>query len=521
MDWPGSPFALLLTVGALGLGFLACRLGLAKRLFPGRNGQHSRRLELALSGARLGYWDWNIRAGTVARSERWAEIIGYAPGEISPRLDAWAELLHPEDRERIEESARRLGEGQLAHYAAEYRLRARSGEWRWVLDTGHVVERDAEGRPTRAAGIHADITERKHLEQTLHETTSLLRAIVDTSPSMIFVVDESGRLVFTNQYAARYYGTTPEELLTKSTGDVHPDRRQADAFESDNLEVIRTGRTVVRDEANTAPDGTEHWFHTVKVPLVRPDKSIACLGLATDVTGRKRAEDALRQSATLAAVGAMVAGVAHEVRNPLFGISSTLDVLETRSGAREEFQRPFTALRHEVERLSALMHDLLELAKPPSPSTRPEPIAGIVDEGVRICEPLAAEAGVRIVQQIEPGLPRVAGERSRLVQVIQNLIANAVQHSRSGLEVTVSARVVPRHEATPFVECTVADDGTGFAPDDLPHVFEPFFSRRQRGTGLGLAIVQRIVEQHGGEVVAGNRESGGALVTLRLPAEGA
>jgi signal transduction histidine kinase len=107
-------------------------------------------------------------------------------------------------------------------------------------------------------------------------------------------------------------------------------------------------------------------------------------------------------------------------------------------------------------------------------------------------------------------------DRDRLRQVFENLIDNAIQHSTAGHAVTVSA-----HEARQgnqvWVECAIEDEGRGFTTDDLPQVFEPFFTRRQGGTGLGLSIVQRIVEQHAGRVTAANRPQGGARLTVRLP----
>jgi signal transduction histidine kinase len=108
-------------------------------------------------------------------------------------------------------------------------------------------------------------------------------------------------------------------------------------------------------------------------------------------------------------------------------------------------------------------------------------------------------------------------DEARMLQVFSNLIENAIQHSKRGGNVTLAARVVESHGGR-AVECTVADEGAGFAPGDLTRAFEPFFSRRRGGTGLGLSIVQRIVEQHGGSIIAANRPTGGAVVAVKLPA---
>jgi len=142
-----------------------------------------------------------------------------------------------------------------------------------------------------------------------------------------------------------------------------------------------------------------------------------------------------------------------------------------------------------------------------------------VTEAVRRCLGLASRAGVNLVSQVATGLPALLADRGRLVQVLQNLVQNAIQHSRRGGTVTVDAEM-EEAEGGPWVVLKVGDSGRGIAAADLPHVFEPFFSKRPGGTGLGLAIAQRIVVEHGGTISASNRPEGGALMSVRLPCAG-
>jgi ligand-binding sensor domain-containing protein/signal transduction histidine kinase len=226
---------------------------------------------------------------------------------------------------------------------------------------------------------------------------------------------------------------------------------------------------------------------------------------------------ALRRSEMMSAMGMLVAGVAHEVRNPLFGISATLDTFDARLGPAAEKVAPLIArMRLEVDRLANLMRDLLEYGKPIDPALSSEQARSVVLEAVESSSTVAATSGVAIVEKVARDLPPVSMDRPRLVQVFENLIQNAVQHSPVGGVVEVGASV-EGSEGRRRVVITVADSGRGFDVEDLPRVFEPFFSRRKGGTGLGLAIVQHIVEAHGGTVVAANRTSGGAVVAVALP----
>lgn len=125
------------------------------------------RLDLAIHGAGLGLWDWNIATGDVFVNAMWAEMLGYTRDEIEPNVKAWESRIHPDDFSMVTETLNEHLEGKTAFYETEHRLRTKSGEWKWVLDSGKVVERDADGKAVRASGFHRDINEKKELEYAL------------------------------------------------------------------------------------------------------------------------------------------------------------------------------------------------------------------------------------------------------------------------------------------------------------------------------------------------------------------
>jgi signal transduction histidine kinase len=233
--------------------------------------------------------------------------------------------------------------------------------------------------------------------------------------------------------------------------------------------------------------------------------------IARDISQRKREEEELRRSQTMAALGALVAGVAHEVRNPLFGISSTLDAFEASYSKQQDHRRYVRVLREQLGRLNALATDLLGTANPPrSPrrgrSRRCCRLSGLRADG-RAGE-VALESG------IDRGLPP-CGWMEAPFPVFATW-------SRTPCSTPAGARCASPPgwcgRGRSWVECVVEDSGPGFRAPDLPHVFEPFFTKRKGGTGLGLSIVERIVTDHGGTLAAGNRPEGGARLRVRLPA---
>ena len=231
-----------------------------------------------------------------------------------------------------------------------------------------------------------------------------------------------------------------------------------------------------------------------------------------DVTEVVRLQESVKRGEQLAALGELVAGVAHQVKNPIFGIGMTIDLLQEQiGGARAETGELFDALRTWLHRLNRLMESLLAYGRTWTVDLRPHSVKEVLEQAIDLCRPTAAANGIAIALHAEDDATLLMNPQ-RLVHAFENLITNATQHAprESAVEVTLRAD----EEA---IEVSVADRGPGFREDDLPRVFEPFFTRRRGGTGLGLSIAQRVVDEHGGIVTAENHKFGGAVVRVRVP----
>lgn len=237
-----------------------------------------------------------------------------------------------------------------------------------------------------------------------------------------------------------------------------------------------------------------------------------------DVTNLLALERGSRQNERVADLGRLVGHVAHEVRNPLFAMSATVDALEARFGSAGGLDRYVSNLRRELGRITALMQDLLEYGKPPVLDARIEPLLGAVEDAALVAYVSAEERRVRIAVDVAPSFA-VLMDRARIAQALKNVLENAIHYSPEGGVVNIRADVAMR-EGQRWVVCSVEDSGGGFPEDAVPLVFEPFYTTRAGGTGLGLSIVQRIVQIHGGRVFAANRSEGGASITMWLPLRG-
>ncbi|WP_238629616.1 sensor domain-containing protein [Ectothiorhodospira lacustris] len=184
------------------------------------------RWRFALEGSNQGLWDWNIVTGQTYHSPRWALMLGYAPEEISPSLDAWEARLHPDDRDRVLKDLQRHLDGLAPIYESEYRLRCKDGRYLWILDQGQVISRDSQGRPTRVIGVNKDIHRRKEAERQLREE----RRLFATGPVMLIIWEsvETGRILYASDNALDLLGYAPDELRTPGfcfDDLIHPEDR--------------------------------------------------------------------------------------------------------------------------------------------------------------------------------------------------------------------------------------------------------------------------------------------------------
>jgi PAS domain S-box-containing protein len=239
-----------------------------------------------------------------------------------------------------------------------------------------------------------------------------------------------------------------------------------------------------------------------------------------DVTEFTRMQAELRQARVMEALGSLVAGVAHEVRNPLFSISATLDAMEATVRSRPpELEEHVALLRSQVGRLTQLTRDLLDYGRPSALHKSPTDLGAVLRRAVRASSTLIRDRRVTVEECVSPDLPRLDLDAARMEQAFENLLANAVQHAPAGSLVRLAAAPAVLSGAS-FVRCVVEDQGPVLPASGLQQIFEPFFTRRKGGTGLGLAIVRRIVESHGGRIAAENGDTGGARFTVWLPAPG-
>jgi PAS domain S-box-containing protein len=416
-----------------------------------------------------------------------------------------------------------------------------AGEVLWRKDgTSFLADYSAApiiiGDEVRGAVVSfTDATERHRREREMRESEAQFRALAENAAAAILVIREDDTIVFANPATHRVFGYGPDELLGQPLTNLMPAELR-DNHRHGVRRFLATGQRRLRWEGvelvGLRKDGTVVPLEITMGTFVR-DGMPYFVGIAQDITARKQAETerielldrerAAREKAEAAVLtrDEVLAIVSHDLRNPLNTISLAVGALESGDVPAEDVPRTIKVFRRAVDRMNRLIADLLDVAKLEAGkklAIQPErlDIKSVVSE---TCDGLAAEAERKLQNlecQIADDLPPVSGDRHRLIQVLSNLVGNALKFTGEGGRVTVAVQ-----RGDDGVVVSVTDTGPGIPPENLAQVFNPYWQARQTarfGAGLGLAIAKGIVEAHRGRIWATSAPGTGSTFSFTLPA---
>ncbi len=242
--------------------------------------------------------------------------------------------------------------------------------------------------------------------------------------------------------------------------------------------------------------------------------------MTAELEKSKELEDQLQQAEKSAVIGRLGSAIAHEIRNPLNYINLTLDHLRSKFAPeepekRETFEKLTSQLKAEVARINQQISDFLNYSRPAKADLKPIDVRAVIDDSLRIIEAQASENGIKVGVVEHENVPNILGDPEFLRSVFNNLLINAMQAmEKSGGHLNI--KITP-DEDDGFVRIDISDTGNGIPEENLPKIFEPYFSTKETGTGLGLAIVQKIVEMHNGNIEVESKTDEGTRFTVRLP----
>src|ERR1700704_6124204 len=399
----------------------------------------------------------------------------------------------------------------------EITLTRKDGTSLICLNTAAAV-RDSAGTVIRYQGALMDVTASRVMERRLHQQQEFARRLIDSFPDLIFVLDNAANYTFVSPRVVEVLGFEPEEIRETELGArTHPEDRGALRAMYDKILAGReTFASVEARVRNKKGDWRRLRFHFS--PLFdEMDKIDGVIISGRDVTDLKRLEEQLIQAEKLAAMGQMLAGVAHELNNPLTAILGVTELLREREGVDSPTRRQLELTHRQARRAARIVQNLLEFSRPASPHKKSLDVNGLIERTLQLHEHSLRRNNIEVEFRPEPGLPGVIGDANQLIQVFLNLVTNAEQAIR---EVRDNGRIQIRvGRNANQITVTVQDDGVGIRSEALPRIFDPFYTTKRPGggTGLGLSICMSIIREHGGNIEAKALPAGGSAFTIYLP----
>jgi len=542
-----------------------------------RTEQHQAAAALAAIGERYriasratndAVWDWDLQSNAVLWNEALETSYGHAPAQVEPTGDWWIGQIHPDDRNRIDDSIHAVIEGSAEHWSEDYRFRRADGSYAEVLDRGYVI-RAPDGRATRMIGAMLDLSERKLAEAALRLSEQRYRTLFNSIDEGFCIIE----MLFEGERPVDYRFVEVNDAFVRQTGLAdavgRTVRSLAPNHEQHWFDIY--GRVALTGEPtrfeNPAAELGDRWYDVyafqVDAPAARrvavlfndvsvvqqarhslarnrdelerqvtertADLASALEELRTETNERLSAEARLRQCQKMEAVGQLTGGLAHDFNNLLTGIIGSLELMEGRvaQGRFNDLDRYMMAAQASAKRAAALTHRLLAFTRQqtldPQPTNANRLVSGMEELIRRTVGP-----SIEVEVVTAGGLWPVLVDPNQLENALLNLCINARDAMPDGGRLTIEtsntwldARAAREQDVLPgqYAAISVTDTGTGMTPDVIEKAFDPFFTTKPigQGTGLGLSMIYGFSRQSGGQARIYSEVGQGTTMRLYLP----
>jgi len=453
-------------------------------------------------------------------------LLGY-PSEQWYEEDFWVSHLHPEDRDftiKFCETSSKT----LTDFEFEYRMIAADGRTVWLNDVVNVVTEN--GAPQLLRGFMQDITKRKTTENALHESRAILDSYIATSPVGMAVFDSELRYMNINQSLADINGVSIENHIGKRPRDILPESLGL-AVEKRFRHLLRTGQSIIDEEISGEtlgePGITRHWLHSF-FPIYGAAQKPKGIGVTvTETTRIKNAEEKLRQSQKMEALGTLSGGIAHDFNNILYPIFIYANLLLKKFDADSEEYADLKEITSAAQRATDLVSQILTFSRRSEGVKHVRDLVPIVTEAMKLMR-AALPANITIEKKITGDIMPVFCDSTQMYQVVVDICTNAGQAILNSGKITIALdssefEGIVCFDGTKihgnYCRLTVADSGDGMDDETQTKIFDPFFTTREvgKGTGLGLSTVFGIVQEHDGGITVSSQPGKGTTFEVFLP----
>lgn len=479
--------------------------------------ESERRWQFALEGSGDGIWDWNVLTNKVYFSKQWKKMLGFEEHEIKNDLNEWRGRVHPDDIEYVTEGMQKHFKKETPVYVSEYRALCKDGTYKWILDRGKVLTWAKDGRPLRMIGTHSDITDRVNSMLEIQK----LSTAVEQSPSVVVITNLKGDIEYVNPKFVQLTGYSFDEVKGKNLRILKSEKATSEFYE-DLWSTISGGQEWSGEFYNKKKNGENYW-ELASISPIRNNKGVMTnfVKVSENITLRKESEEKIKEA--LRMKSDFTSMVSHELRTPLTAIKEGIwIVLDGSCGDINEEQSGYlAAAKRNVDRLAKLIDDVLDIQKLEAEvmpfEMQESDINVLLNVVYYTMLPVVNEKELQLEIKIDKGLPRVKCDEDKIMQVLTNLLDNAIKFTEKGC-ITIGGEV-----DGDFVKVFISDTGPGIGEDDMGKIFGKFEQlsgerkRKTGGTGLGLAISKEIIEKHKGKIWAESISGEGTSFYFTLP----
>ncbi|MEI6310023.1 MAG: PAS domain S-box protein, partial [bacterium] len=468
--------------------------------------------------AHVGSWEWEIATDTVTWSEELFRIFQRDPREGAPSFADHPAFYHPDDIAHAQQAVE-AAVAQGTPYELELRAIRKDGETRVVVARG-IAEMSPGGRAVRLFGSLQDITSHKRAEEALQESEEQYRILFETMTEGVVLISPDGQILHANPAAERILRLTRSEMegrqydgpgwaLLRPDGGALPPEDVAGSFTKEKIRPLKDVEIGFKHA-----DGSFSWVTVNATPLLdQAGKLKSVVGTFRDITEREQ----LKRETARKITSELTAGIAHQIRNPLFVISLSVQSIEKKLSTKDPQRRLTQAILDKVHKLDEVTASLVHLGKYHRLLITNASLRKCLEQALILVRAPAKVQRVKVVRHYYPNLPRAWIDVEAMDEVFANLLTNALEAMPEGGLLTVETDLdVERKELLVRIQ----DDGCGIPKAAQENIFIPFSTTKESGSGLGLVFCQRIVEEHGGRLTFYSEAEGedhGTTFQITLP----
>jgi PAS domain S-box-containing protein len=452
-------------------------------------------------------WDWNLETDEIWWNQSFLDLFGYKKEEVEKTVESWASRIHPDDRERVLDHIHRAINSGEINWSDEYRFLKADGTYAYILDRGYTIFKN--GKAVRMVGSMMDTTEHRQLLQAREESESLLQTITSASPAALWMSDEVGNVIYVNQKWVEWSNAAVSDNLGYGWMEaVHADDKTR-VSEVYRIAYVNKKAYEV-DYRILFNDGSVRWVMAEGQPRFSADgRFVGFVGSVSDITRQKHLE---------VQKGGFISTVSHELKTPIASLKGYEQLL-SRSKAVKDVQAInfLNRMRVQISRLDTLVQDLLDVSRIETGKlTFKESEFEVNVLMAELVMDLQQVFPTHILMLIENQSCKIYADRNRVVQLITNLVDNAVKYSPG--ETKVFIKLTCDEE---FMTFSVQDFGKGILKEQEPYIFERFYQvnnvYKAPGLGIGLYVCKEIINRLHGNIWFDSRPGEGTTFYFKLP----